>query len=73
FDEKDWSGINIQALVGDEETMRHLALAARGEAKYRGYPHVEAMLVDHAPLNAALTRAGYRREGGMFIYEQVLE
>jgi len=73
FDEKDWNGTSLHALVGDEETMFTLALAARGEAQYRGYPHVEVLLVDHPPLNAALERAGYRRQGGMFIYEQVLE
>ncbi len=73
FDEKDWSGLSLQALAGDEESMVALALAARGEARYRGYPRVEALLVDHAPLNAALERAGYRRTGGMYIYEQSLE
>lgn len=72
FDEDDWSGLILHALVGDAETMRALALAARGEAKYRGYPHVEAMLIECPPLNATLESAGYRRDGGMFIYEQGL-
>jgi len=73
FDEKDWCGLSLQALAGDEETMVALALAARGEARYRGYPHVEAQLINHPLLNAALERAGYRRTGGMYIYEQSLE
>ncbi len=72
FDVKDWSGMSLHALVGDEETAHALALAARAEARYRGYAHVEALVIDHAPLNAALERAGYRRQGGMFIYEQTL-
>ena len=72
FDEHDWSGTNLHALVGDEESMFTLAFAARGETAYRGYPHVEAMLVDQPPVNAALERAGYRRDSGMLIYEQTL-
>lgn len=72
FDENDWRGMSLHALVGDEETAFALALAARSEAKYRGYPRLEAILIDHAPLNAALERAGYRRQSGMFIYEQAL-
>jgi GNAT superfamily N-acetyltransferase len=72
FDENDWSGMSLHALVGDEERAFALALAARSEARYRGYPRLEAILVDHAPLNTALERAGYRRQGGMFIYEQAL-
>jgi GNAT superfamily N-acetyltransferase len=72
FDEKDWSGLGVHALVGDEETVCTLALAARGEAYYRGYPRVEAIVADHALLNAALESVGYRREGGMLIYEQML-
>jgi hypothetical protein len=59
--------------VGDEETAYVLAAAARGEAEYRGYPHVEAQLVDHPQLNAALERAGYRHTGGMYIYELILK
>ncbi len=73
FNEKDWSGLSLHALVGDEETAFTLARAARGEARYRGFPRLEAMVVDHAPLNAALERAGYHRQGGMFICEQALE
>lgn len=72
FDEKDWSSLSLHALCGDDAAMRALALAARGEAKYRGYPRVEAIVADHPSLNAALERAGYRREGGMYIYEQTL-
>ncbi len=72
FEEKDWSGLSIHALAGDAETAYALALAARGEARYRGFPRLEALLVDDPHLNAALERAGYRRQGGMFIYEQTL-
>ena len=72
FDEQDWSGANLHALVGDEESMFTLAQAARGEVAYRGYQHIEAMLIDHLPVNAALERAGYRRDSGMLIYEQPL-
>lgn len=72
LDERDWNSLTIQTLDGDEETLVAVALATRGEAGYRGYTRVEAILAEHAPLNAALERAGYRREGGMFIYEQEL-
>ncbi len=72
FAETDWSGLSLHALAGDEETAFTLALAARGEAKYRGFPRLEALVGDDATLNRALERAGYRREGGMFIYEQGL-
>ena len=72
YDEHDWSGTNLHAMVGAEQSMFTLALAARGETAYRGYPQLEAMLIDYPPVNAALERAGFRREGGMFIYEQVL-
>lgn len=72
FDEHDWSGTNLYALVGDEESMFTLAYAARGETAYRGYQHIEAMLIDHPPVNTALERAGYHRDSGMLIYEQPL-
>ena len=72
FDEGDWHTLTLHALVGDEETLRALALAARGEAKFRGYPQVEAIIADHPLLNVVLESTGYRREGGMFIYEQAL-
>ena len=69
YEEHDWSGLTLPALVGDEETLRALALAARGEAAYRGYPHLEAQIADHPATNRALERAGFTRGGGMFIYE----
>ena len=72
FEERDWSGISLHALVGDEEAMSALALAARGEAHYRGFPRLEAILLDYPQVNSAMERAGYRRQGGMFIYEQIL-
>lgn len=72
FDEKNWNTLAVHALIGDAEAIYALAVAARGEAYYRGYPHVEAMVADHATLNTALESAGYRREGGMLIYEQTL-
>jgi GNAT superfamily N-acetyltransferase len=72
IDESDWSGMSLHALAGNEESVFTLALAARGEAHYRGYPRIEAILIDHLPLNLALERAGYHRQGGMLIYEQVL-
>jgi len=72
FDEDDWNGIALHALDGDMETLFMLAQSARAEAAYRGYAHVEAMLVDYAPLNAALERAGFATAGGMLVYEQTL-
>lgn len=72
FDEQDWSGLLLLALAGDEETMHALARAARGEAAYRGYPHLEAQVADHPAANRALARAGFKRGGGMLIYEQEL-
>ena len=68
-EEHDWGGLTLPALVGDEETIHVLALAARGEAAYRGYPHLEAQIADHPAANRALERAGFSRGGGMFIYE----
>ena len=49
-----------------------LACAARGEAAYRGYPRLEAQVVDHPIIQHALARAGYTWHGGMFIYEMAL-
>jgi len=72
FEERDWSGLTLHTLVGDEETMYALALAARGEAAYRGYPHLEVQVADHPAANRALERAGFQRGGGMLIYEQEL-
>ncbi len=69
YDEKDWCGLNLHALAGDDATLLALARAARGEAYYRGYPTVGALVADHPGTNAAMERAGYRREGGVFLYE----
>ena len=69
FDEHDWSGLSLHALAGDEETMRALALAARGEAAYRGYPRLEGQIADYPAANRALERAGFKRGGGMLLYE----
>jgi hypothetical protein len=59
----------LHALAGDEETMRALALAARGEAAYRGYPRLEGQIADYPAANRALERAGFKRGGGMLLYE----
>ncbi len=64
--------LTLYALVGDEGAMRDLARAARVEATYRGFRRVEAMIVDDAAINRVLESEGFQREGGMFIYEQVL-
>ncbi len=64
--------LTLHALVGDEGAMRDLARAALVEANYRGFTRVEAMIVDDAAINRALESEGFQREGGMFIYEQVL-
>lgn len=72
FDEGDWNGVSLHALAGDDDAMFAMAHAARAEAAYRGYAHVETMLVDYAPLNAALERAGYTTSSGMLLYEQEL-
>ena len=69
YEEHDWSGLTLPTLVGDEETIHALALAARGEAAYRGYSHLEAQSADYPAANRALERAGFTRGGGMFIYE----
>jgi GNAT superfamily N-acetyltransferase len=66
------SEMTLHALAGDAESTYTLALAARGEADYRGYPSVEALLIDQPQINSALERAGFLRQGGMLIYEQVL-
>ncbi|MCI0476667.1 MAG: GNAT family N-acetyltransferase [Anaerolineales bacterium] len=68
-EERDWIGMLLIALAGDEETMYALARAARGEAAYRGYPRLEGQLADCPTANRALERAGFQRGGGMFIYE----
>lgn len=72
FDEDDWNGLSIHGLVGDADQAHRIALAARAEAAYRGYAHVEAILADYAPINAAMERAGFKSEGGMLLYEQTL-
>jgi hypothetical protein len=72
LDEPDWNGLTIQALAGDDDAMFILARAVRGEAAYRGYANVQATLANYPPLNAALERAGYHSDGGLYIYEQNL-
>lgn len=72
FDERDWNGLSIYLLAGAPAEMTAMAFAARAEAAYRGYAHVEAFLVDHAPLNTALENAGFKTESGVFLYEQEL-
>lgn len=62
----------LHALAGDNKMMQTLAFAARIEANYRGFLQVDAMVADGKALNLALERSGYRREGGMLIYEQAL-
>lgn len=69
YDEQDWSNLSLFALAGDEAEMSALARAARYEAAYRGYPHLEAQIADHPTANRALERAGFTSSGGMFIYE----
>lgn len=66
------SGLFLHALVGNEDTMYKLAIAARAEAGYRGIEHIEALIVDDDAINRALDSAGFRREGGIFVYEQAL-
>ncbi len=72
YDESDWNGLVIHALGGNSAELFAIALAVRGEAAYRGYAHVEAMVADYAPLNSAMERAGFKTESGMLLYEQVL-
>ncbi len=71
-DGDDSSGMSLQALAGDPKSMFALALAVRGEARYRGYPRVEAILIDHPRLKSVLKRAGFLPQGGMLVYEQAL-
>ncbi len=66
------SGLGLFALVGDDVTLRDLALAVRGEAHERGYARVSAILIDQPALNAAMEHADYQRDGGMLIGEQLL-
>ncbi len=68
-DSEDYSGIEVQALVGDTEA---LAREVRAEAAYRGYPKIGCIMPDDARANAGLERAGFNREGAMLIYEQPL-
>ncbi len=72
MEQRDGNILSLHALVGDEKMMHTLASAVRTEASYRGFPQVDAMVADDETLSAALERAGYRREGGMMIYEQAL-
>lgn len=73
FEESDWNALSFHALCGDRTTMTDLAHEARGEAYYRGYGRIEAQLLDHPEINAAMENAGYRREGGLYLYEQLLK
>lgn len=68
----DWNIFSLHALVGDEKMMCTLASAVRTEASYRGFLQVDARVADDETLSAALERAGYRREVGIWIYEQAL-
>lgn len=70
--ETDDSSLILQALIGDEDSMCTLALAARVESGYRGMERADAVIVDDAAVNRALVCAGFQREGGMFVYEQSL-
>jgi GNAT superfamily N-acetyltransferase len=69
YDEHDWNAMALVALVGTEPATSALARAARHEAAFRGYPHLQAHLVDHPDTNRALQNAGFTQSGGMFIYE----
>lgn len=62
----------LHALVGADDAMLALARSVRAEAKYRGFRRVQAMVLDDAHINRALQGAGFKREGGMYIYEQAL-
>ena len=73
FEESDWNALSFHALCGDRMTMEALARKARGEAYHRGYRRIEAQLLDHPEINIALENAGYRREGGLYLYEQLLK
>lgn len=64
--------MNLHAVVGDAESMRSFALAARAEAARRGYPRVAAMLADDPALDSIMGQAGYTTDGAMLIYEQAL-
>ncbi len=65
-------GMRVHALVGDPETIRRLALAARTEAARRGYPQVEGIRADEAALGVIMQNAGYTTDGAMLVYEQSL-
>lgn len=72
-EESEWNALTLHTLCGNRMTMEELARAARGEAYYRGYGRVEGQLVDHPEINAAMSSAGYRREGGLYLLEQSLK
>jgi ribosomal protein S18 acetylase RimI-like enzyme len=67
------SSLILHALVGEQDAMCKLALAARAEAGFRGMERADAVIVDDAGVNRALVDAGFRREGGMFVYEQAIQ
>jgi hypothetical protein len=66
------SEIHLHGVVGDQRLAKEIALDARREAAYRGYVTVEALLVQDPVLGQAIGEAGFRREGGMLVYEQSL-
>ncbi len=60
---------HVDAIVGDSDSIRTLALGARAEAGSRGFARFEAMVAHDDHLAAILSNAGYIREGAMLIYE----
>jgi GNAT superfamily N-acetyltransferase len=68
----DENALILHALAGSENAMRALAHSARTEANYRGFEFAQAMILDEPRINNALERAGFKRDGGMLIYEQAL-
>lgn len=69
---EDESEIHLHALVGDGQLAQEIGLEARREAAFRGYVTVEALLEQDPVLDQAIGESGFRREGGMLIYEQTL-
>ncbi|MBI5648918.1 MAG: hypothetical protein HZC40_00470, partial [Chloroflexi bacterium] len=72
FDDGNSHTLTLYALVGDADALSALARAARSEAAYRGYPNLEAIAADDPTIHHALERAGFTRESGMLICEQIL-
>jgi GNAT superfamily N-acetyltransferase len=71
-DGEEWSALNVYALVGEDDALAGLARDSLAEARYRGFPRVEAMVANDRGLSDALERAGLTRQGAMLIYEHVL-